>query len=250
MVVGPVARRHPIYVEDARFVVGETSHPVKYTLPGPMTMVDTLYDGHYKSREKLAFAFAEILNEEARAIEAGGRRGGPVRRARVQRLLRRGARLGHGGARARRVRPALQDRGPHLLRLRHQGQHRVEEDAGRASGGSTSRRFPCSPGRPSTRCRSNARTPTSRSSSSALLAGKDVLVGAIDVANDQVETPDEVAATIRAAMAFVPADRLLALHQLRHGAAVPGSGPRQAPGPGRRRRHRPPGTSRKFGGSD
>ena len=48
------------------------SAPVKYTLPGPMTMVDTLYDGHYRSREKLAWAFAEILNEEARAIAATG----------------------------------------------------------------------------------------------------------------------------------------------------------------------------------
>ena len=37
-----------------------------------MTMVDTLYDGYYKSREKLAWAFAEILNEEARAIAAAG----------------------------------------------------------------------------------------------------------------------------------------------------------------------------------
>ena len=45
---------------------------VKYTLPGPMTMVDTLYDAHYRSREKLAWAFAEILNEEARAIAATG----------------------------------------------------------------------------------------------------------------------------------------------------------------------------------
>jgi 5-methyltetrahydropteroyltriglutamate--homocysteine methyltransferase len=41
-----------------------------------------------------------------------------------------------------------------------------------------------------------------------LLEGKDVLVGAIDVATDQVETPEEVAATIRAAMEYVPASRL------------------------------------------
>ena len=54
------------------FLRGETGRKVKFTLPGPMTMVDTLYDAHYKSREKLAWAFAEILNEEARAIEAAG----------------------------------------------------------------------------------------------------------------------------------------------------------------------------------
>jgi 5-methyltetrahydropteroyltriglutamate--homocysteine methyltransferase len=66
VVVGPVARRHPIYVDDARFLRSATDRRVKYTLPGPMTMVDTLYDTHYKSREKLAWAFAEILNEAAR----------------------------------------------------------------------------------------------------------------------------------------------------------------------------------------
>jgi len=72
VVVGPVARRHPIYVDDAAFLRAETDRAVKYTLPGPMTMVDTLSDAHYGSREKLAWAFAEILNEEARAIAAAG----------------------------------------------------------------------------------------------------------------------------------------------------------------------------------
>jgi 5-methyltetrahydropteroyltriglutamate--homocysteine methyltransferase len=72
MVVGEVARRHPVYVDDARFLKSETGRMVKYTLPGPMTMVDTLYDAHYRSREKLAWAFAGILNEEARAIAAAG----------------------------------------------------------------------------------------------------------------------------------------------------------------------------------
>ena len=72
VVVGPVARTHPIYVEDAAFLRSQTRRKAKFTLPGPMTMVDTLYDAHYRSREKLAWAFAEILNEEARAIEAAG----------------------------------------------------------------------------------------------------------------------------------------------------------------------------------
>src|SRR5438477_4958910 len=72
VVVGPVARRHPVFADDARFVKSQTRLKVKYTLPGPMTMVDTLYDAHYRSREKLAAAFADILDEEARAIEAAG----------------------------------------------------------------------------------------------------------------------------------------------------------------------------------
>ena len=128
-----------------------------------MTMVDTLYDGHYKSREKLAWAFAEILNEEARAIEAAGidviQFDEPafnvyfdeVRDWGVAALERAAQGLAQHDGRA------------HLLRLRHQGQHRVEEDAGLASGASTSRRFRCSRNRGSTRSPSNARTRTCRS---------------------------------------------------------------------------------------
>jgi 5-methyltetrahydropteroyltriglutamate--homocysteine methyltransferase len=62
VVVGPVARRHAVFVDAARFLRGATERRVKVTLPGPMTMVDTLYDAHYRRREKLAWAFAEILN--------------------------------------------------------------------------------------------------------------------------------------------------------------------------------------------
>ena len=72
MVVGPVARTRPIFAEHAQFLRAETDRPVKYTLPGPMTMVDTLYDGYYRSREKLAREFAKILNAEARELEALG----------------------------------------------------------------------------------------------------------------------------------------------------------------------------------
>jgi len=72
VVVGPVARRAPVYVEDARFLRSQTARRVKYTLPGPMTMVNTLFDAHYRSREKLAREFAAILNAEAREIAAAG----------------------------------------------------------------------------------------------------------------------------------------------------------------------------------
>ena len=72
MVVGPVARRHSIFVDDARFARSQTTKRLKFTLPGPMTMVDTLFDAHYKSREKLAREFASILNAEARELVAAG----------------------------------------------------------------------------------------------------------------------------------------------------------------------------------
>ena len=67
VVTGPVARRHPVFGDERKFLRAATKRRIKFTLPGPMTMVDTLYDAHYGSREKLAWAFAEILNEEARA---------------------------------------------------------------------------------------------------------------------------------------------------------------------------------------
>ena len=71
-VVGPVSRHKPVFVEDARFLRKLTTKPIKWALPGPMTMIDTLYDGHYKSREKLAWEFAKILNQEAKELEAIG----------------------------------------------------------------------------------------------------------------------------------------------------------------------------------
>ena len=71
-VVGPVSRQKPVFVEDAKFLRQQTEQPIKWALPGPMTMIDTLYDDHYKSREKLAWEFAIILNQEAKELEAAG----------------------------------------------------------------------------------------------------------------------------------------------------------------------------------
>lgn len=72
VVAGEVARQKAVFVEDARFLRSLTDQPIKWALPGPMTMVDTLYDDHYKSREKLAWEFAKLLNEEARELQDAG----------------------------------------------------------------------------------------------------------------------------------------------------------------------------------
>jgi len=63
-----------------------STQPIKWALPGPMTMIDTLYDSHYESREKLAWEFARILNQEALA-GACRRRYHSVRRTRLQCVL-------------------------------------------------------------------------------------------------------------------------------------------------------------------
>ena len=57
---------------DVRFARPNTTRKMKFTLPGPMTMVDTLADDHYKNREKLAFALAELLNTEVLELAALG----------------------------------------------------------------------------------------------------------------------------------------------------------------------------------
>ena len=207
MVVGAVARRHPIYVDDARFVAGETSLPVKYTLPGPMTMVDTLYDGHYRSREKLAFAFAEILNEEARAIEQAGvavvQFDEPAFNVYFDEVRDWGMAALERAAAGLRCKKAVHICYGYGIKANIEwkktlgGQWRQYEQTFPLLAASTLDQV-------SLEC-ANSHVPLDLM---ALLAGKDVLVGAIDVANEQVETPDQVAQTIRAAMAFVPAERL------------------------------------------
>lgn len=71
-VVAPVSRVEGVYVDDAKFLRSLTDRPIKYQLPGPMTMTDTLADDYYRDREQLAMVFAEILNEEARELELAG----------------------------------------------------------------------------------------------------------------------------------------------------------------------------------
>lgn len=72
VVVGEVKRQKSVFVEDAKFLRKQTNKPIKWALPGPMTMVDTLYDSHYKSREKLAWEFAKALNKEAKELQEAG----------------------------------------------------------------------------------------------------------------------------------------------------------------------------------
>jgi len=207
VVVDTVARRHPVFVDDATFLKSATEHKVKFTLPGPMTMVDTLYDAHYRSREKLAWAFAEILNDEARAIEAAGvdviQFDEPafnvyfdeVRDWGVGTLERAAAGLGCATA----------------VHICYGYGIKANVDWKRTLGAEWRQyesTFPLlarsSIRQVSLEC-ANSRVPVELI---GLLEGKDVLVGTIDVATDRTETPEEVAATIRSALRHVPAERL------------------------------------------
>ena len=71
-VVGPLRLRARVHAREARLARAHTKRKLKFTLPGPMTIVDTVADAHYGDRVKMAMAFAELLNEEARGLAADG----------------------------------------------------------------------------------------------------------------------------------------------------------------------------------
>ncbi len=71
-VTAALSRPKPVHVEEARFLRGFTDRQMKFTLPGPMTICDTIADAHYGRRADMAMAFAALLNQEARELEAEG----------------------------------------------------------------------------------------------------------------------------------------------------------------------------------
>ena len=140
------------------------SRKLKFTLPGPMTIVDTIADAHYGDKVKMAMAFAELLNQEARALEAHGvdviQFDEPAFNVYMDDVKRWGIEALHRAIEGLHC----TDRRAHLLRLRHPGQHRLEADRSAASGGSTKRSFPRWRRAASIRSRSNASTRACRSS--------------------------------------------------------------------------------------
>jgi 5-methyltetrahydropteroyltriglutamate--homocysteine methyltransferase len=71
--IGGPTYRGPIFVDALRATVAMTDHPIKVTLPGPMTIVDSLVDTiGGRSEAELAMRFAELLNLEARALADAG----------------------------------------------------------------------------------------------------------------------------------------------------------------------------------
>ncbi|MCK1356878.1 MULTISPECIES: methionine synthase [unclassified Bradyrhizobium] len=71
-VVAPLRLKSRVHADEARVARAHTMKKLKFTLPGPMTIIDTIADRYYGDRVKMAFAFAELLNEEAKALQADG----------------------------------------------------------------------------------------------------------------------------------------------------------------------------------
>lgn len=207
-VVGAVSRDASVFVEDARFLRQQTDQPIKWALPGPMTMIDTLADRHYKSREKLAWEFATILNEEAGELEAAGvdiiQFDEPAFNVFFDDVRDWGIAALERAAEGLRAETAV-----HIC----YGYGIKANTDWKATLGSEWRQyeefFPLlqqsSIDIVSLECH-NSHVPLDLIE---LIRGKKVMVGAIDVANETIETPEEVAATLRAALQFVDADKLI-----------------------------------------
>ncbi|MCF2588515.1 methionine synthase [Brevibacterium sp. UCMA 11752] len=207
-VVGAVSREKPVFADDAKFLRQQTDQPIKWALPGPMTMIDTLYDGYYKSREKLAWEFAAVLNQEARDLEAAGvdiiQFDEPAFNVFFDEMKDWGIATLERAAEGLRAETAV-----HIC----YGYGITANNDWKATLGSEWRQyeesFPLLQQSTidivSLECH-NSRVPVDLIE---LIRGKKVMLGAIDVANETIETPEEVADTLRKALKFVDSDKLI-----------------------------------------
>jgi 5-methyltetrahydropteroyltriglutamate--homocysteine methyltransferase len=196
-----------VHAAEALIARIHTKRRLKFTLPGPMTIVDTIADEHYRDRVALALAFAELLNEEARELAAIGvdvvQFDEPAFNVYLDDVVSWGIDALHRAAEGLACKTAV-----HIC-YGYGIQANIDWKASLgAEWRQYERIFPALAAshidQVSLEC-ANSHVPLELLS---LLGDKDVLVGAIDVASPEPETPAQVAATIEAAMRYVPAERL------------------------------------------
>jgi 5-methyltetrahydropteroyltriglutamate--homocysteine methyltransferase len=206
-VTGPIRRRASVHANEAKFARAHTTRKLKFTLPGPMTIVDTLADEYYGDRVKLAMAFAEALNEEVLELQALGvdviQFDEPAFNVYMDQVRDWGIEALHRAAKGLTCTTAVHicygygikanadwkltlgnEWRQYELTFPHLAKSRIDQVS-----------LECA----------HSRVPVSLI---ALLEGKDVLAGAIDVASELVETPEEVATNIREALKYVKPDKL------------------------------------------
>lgn len=206
-VTGALSRKGSVHRLEARFARAHTKRGLKFTLPGPMTICDTIADVHYGKRADMAMAFAELLNQEARELEAEGvdliQFDEPAFNVFMDDVKEWGIAALHKAIEGLKCQTAV-----HIC----YGYGIKANLDWKESLGSEWRQyeeiFPALNesrlDQVSLEC-ANSKVPLSLI---GLLSNKTVMVGAIDVASETVETPEQVAATIRAAMEFVDAERI------------------------------------------
>ncbi|MFL5227538.1 MAG: methionine synthase [Microvirga sp.] len=206
-VVGPIRRKGPVHRAEAQAARAHAGRKLKFTLPGPMTIVDTIADEHYRSRRDLAFAFAAALNEEARELEAIGidvvQFDEPAFNVYMREVADWGIAALEAARQGLRCKTAVHICYGYGIKANIDWKETLGSEWRQYE-----ETFPLiarsSIDQVSLECR-NSHVPIELI---RLLDGKDVLVGAIDVASDEVETPEEVAETIRAALKFVAPEKL------------------------------------------
>jgi len=208
-VTGKVRRPGSVHGASAKFCRAHTSHKLKFTLPGPMTICDTIADAHYGSRPEMAMAFAELLNDEAKELEALGvdviQFDEPAFNAFMDDVKEWGIDTLH------RAREGLKCKTAVHICYGYGIQSNIDW---KNSLGSQWRQyeeiFPALNesriDQVSLEC-ANSKVPLSLI---GILKDKEVLVGAIDVASLEVETPEKVAATLRETLEYVSPERMTA----------------------------------------
>ena len=206
-VVGAVSRPQSVFAEDAKFLRQHTDKPIKWALPGPMTMIDTLSDQYYGSREKLAWEFATLLNQEAKELEAAGvdiiQFDEPAFNVFFDEVNDWGI-----AALERAIEGLKCDTAVHIC----YGYGIKANTDWKQTLGSEWRQYEAifpklqqsAIDMVSLECQ-NSRVPMELIE---LIRGKKVMVGAIDVATHQIETPEQVAETLHKALQFVDTENL------------------------------------------
>lgn len=200
IVSGPIKRREPVEVRDVKFLRANTDRKIKITLPGPFTMAQQVVNEYYKDEESLAFAYADAVNEEVRDLFAAGadvvQLDEPWLQARAEAARR------YGVAAINRALAGV--RGTTALHLCFGYAALVKDKP--SSGYSFLAELEESAAH---QISIEAAQPKLDLSVLRALKTKTVLVGVLDLGDRNVEAAELVAARIRAALEFVPADRLV-----------------------------------------
>ncbi|HSA89505.1 MAG TPA: hypothetical protein VLF42_06340 [Burkholderiales bacterium] len=197
-VAGPIRRKGPVEVRDVAFLTSNTSRKTKITLPGPFTMAQQAQDDYYKDEEALALAFAAAVNEELRDLKAAGADVVQIDEPWLQARPERAARYG-----VKAINRALQGiPGTTVVHLCFGYAAAVKD---KPTGYSFLPQLEAT----------SARQISIEAAQPRLDLGvlrelsKTLMVGVIDLGTNDVETPGQVAERIRAALKFVPAERLV-----------------------------------------
>ena len=206
-VTGPLSRPYSVHLDEVRFTRAQTDNRLKFTLPGPMTICDTIADAHYGRRSDMAMVFADILNQEARELEAAGvdviQFDEPAFNVFMEDVREWGIAALHRAIDGLACTTAV-----HICYGYGIDENlRWKETLGR-EWRQYEEIFPALNAsridQVSLEC-ADSKVP---SALMGLLKDKGVMVGVVAVTPDRVETPEEVADTIHAAMKYVDAERL------------------------------------------